>query len=69
MAVNVSRSLTGSLHNGMSDGSFRKVRPDTEVIPGLSSVAPRAFLNPKDYDNILQEIPQGQRALPDGSTC
>lgn len=69
MAVNTSRSLNGSLHNGMTDGRYRKVRPDTEVIPGLSNVNAREDLNPLDYSFITEEIPQGQRALPDGTTC
>lgn len=69
MAVNVSRSLNGSLHNGMSEGTIRRVRPDTEVISGQSNVDQRARLHPWMYDYITQEIPQGQRPLADGTTC
>ena len=35
MAVNSSRSMNGGLNEGATDGKYRKVRPDTEVIPGL----------------------------------
>lgn len=34
MAVNTSRSMNNSLHEGSTDGKYRKARPDTEVIPG-----------------------------------
>lgn len=34
MAVNSSRSMNGGLNEGATDGKYRKVRPDTEVIPG-----------------------------------
>ena len=37
MAVNTSRSMNASLNEGSTDGKYRKVRPDTEVIPGVSS--------------------------------
>jgi hypothetical protein len=32
MAVNTSRSMNDSLHEGSTDGKYRKVRPDTEVL-------------------------------------
>jgi hypothetical protein len=32
MAVNTSRSMNESLHEGATDGKYRKVRPDTEVL-------------------------------------
>jgi hypothetical protein len=32
MAVNTSRSMNMSLTEGSTDGKYRKVRPDTEVI-------------------------------------
>jgi len=32
MAVNTSRSMTASLQEGSTDGKYRKVRPDTEVL-------------------------------------
>lgn len=31
MAVNSSRSMTASLNEGATDGTYRKVRPNTEV--------------------------------------
>lgn len=32
MAVNTSRSMNSSLKEGSTDGKYRKVRPDTEVL-------------------------------------
>ena len=32
MAVNTSRSMNDSLHEGTTDGKYRKVRPDTQVL-------------------------------------
>lgn len=32
MAVNTSRSMNNSLLEGSTDGKYRKVRPDTEVL-------------------------------------
>lgn len=32
MAVNTSRSMNKSLAEGSTDGKYRKVRPDTEVL-------------------------------------
>jgi hypothetical protein len=32
MAVNTSRSMNESLAKGATDGKYRKIRPDTEVI-------------------------------------
>lgn len=32
MAVNTSRSMNASLNEGATDGKYRKVRPDTEVL-------------------------------------
>lgn len=32
MAVNTSRSMNQSLEEGSTDGKYRKVRPDTEVV-------------------------------------
>jgi len=34
MAVNTSRSMNQSLEEGSTDGKYRKVRPDTEVVYG-----------------------------------
>jgi hypothetical protein len=49
MAVNSSRSMNMSLNEGSTDGKYRKVRPDTEVIPGLGNektMANRQTLHP-----------------------
>ena len=35
MAVNESRSLKGSLHEGATDGKYRKARPHTTVAEGM----------------------------------
>jgi hypothetical protein len=32
MAVNTSRSMNASLKEGSTDGKYRKVRPDTQVV-------------------------------------
>lgn len=32
MSVNTSRSMNASLDEGATDGKYRKVRPDTEVL-------------------------------------
>jgi len=32
MAVNTSRSMNAGLNEGATDGKYRKVRPDTEVL-------------------------------------
>lgn len=32
MAVNTSRSMNASLNEGATDGKYRKVRPNTEVV-------------------------------------
>ena len=49
MTVNSSRSMNQSLNEGTTDGKYRKVRPDTEVIPGNGDEATtdnRQGLNP-----------------------
>ena len=61
MAVNSSRSMNSSLANGATDGKYRKVRPDTEVIPGLgdeATLANRQSLHPFwGYGFITTEYP------------
>ena len=56
---NESRSLKGSLSEGSTDGKYRKVRPNTEVDPGMGDEivrANRSALNPYwNYDFIDQE--------------
>lgn len=49
MTVNSSRSMNASLNEGTTDGKYRKVRPDTTVIPGdgnEATVANRQSLQP-----------------------
>lgn len=61
MATNESRSLNESLNEGSTDGKYRKVRPNTEVDPGMGDEIMRAnrrALNPYwNYDYIDQEAP------------
>ena len=35
MAVNQSRSMNADLREGVTDGAYRKTRPDTSVSPGM----------------------------------
>jgi hypothetical protein len=59
MATNESRSLVESLEEGATDGKYRKVRPNTEVDPGMGeeiTKANRRGLHPYwNYDYIDQE--------------
>jgi hypothetical protein len=59
MATNETRSLNESLNNGATDGKYRKVRPNTEVDPGMGDEIVRANrrdLHPYwNYDYIDQE--------------
>jgi hypothetical protein len=61
MAVNESRSLSGGLKEGVTDGKYRKVRPNTDVAPGKGEEiveANRRGLHPYwNYDFIDQEAP------------
>lgn len=61
MAVNSSRSMNKSMNEGSTDGKYRKVRPDTEVIPGLgdeATVANRQSLHPfYGYGFLTSEYP------------
>lgn len=61
MAVNSSRSMNKSLDEGATDGKYRKVRPDTEVIPGLgdeATVDNRSSLHPfYGYGFLTTEFP------------
>lgn len=41
MATNESRSLNESLHEGSTDGKYRKVRPNTTVVPGMGDALVR----------------------------
>ena len=64
MAVNSSRSMNQSLDAGATDGKYRKVRPDTEVIPGAGNeetVTDRQSLHPfYGYGFITSEYPNKQ---------
>jgi hypothetical protein len=73
MAVNSSRSQTRSLREGATDGKYRKVRPDTEVIPGMGDAETRlnrsALLVGEyeaDHGRVVDEIPLDQREVPAG---
>lgn len=61
MAVNSSRSMNKSLDEGATDGKYRKVRPDTEVIPGMGdsqTVDNRSSLHPfYGYGFVTTEFP------------
>lgn len=61
MAVNTSRSMNESLNEGSTDGKYRKVRPDTELVPGQGdekTAANRATLHPfYGYGFVNQEFP------------
>ena len=61
MAVNSSRSMNGSLNEGSTDGKYRKIRPDTEVIAGAGDQATlnnRQSLHPfYGYGFITSEYP------------
>lgn len=62
MSVNSSRSMNNSLNEGATDGKYRKVRPDTEVVAGLGdeqTVANRQSLHPfYGYGFITSEFPE-----------
>lgn len=68
MAVNTSRSMNKSLNEGATDGKYRKVRPDTEVLPNNGSeetVDNRQSLHPfYGYGFITTEYPEDARVIP-----
>lgn len=68
MAVNSSRSQSVSLREGETDGKYRKVRPNTEAIPGAGDEIMRLNREhlhaPMNYGYVTQEIPLAQRAVP-----
>lgn len=59
MAIKKTRSNNASLSEGTTDGKYRKVRPNTEVDPGMGDeivLANRRGLHPYwNYDFIDQE--------------
>jgi hypothetical protein len=68
MTVNISRSQSGSLIEGSTDGKYRKRRPDTEVQPvngDAIMMANRAGLHPDmNYGFINSEVPAASRVSP-----
>lgn len=57
--MNRSRSMNASLDNGATDGKYRKVRPDTEVVDGHGDTVTRtqrSTLHPFwNYGPVTQE--------------
>ena len=68
MAVNTSRSMNDSLHEGTTDGKYRKVRPDTTVVDhdgNEKTVDNRQSLNPfYGYGFITSEYPHEAKVNP-----
>lgn len=68
MAVNTSRSMNASLKEGATDGKYRKVRPNTEVVDHEGhekTVDDRQSLNPFfGYGFITSEYPAEARVVP-----
>lgn len=68
MAVNTSRSMNESLASGATDGKYRKVRPDTEVLDHEGhemTVDNRQSLHPfSGYGFITSEFPEAARVVP-----
>lgn len=68
MAVNTSRSMNESLANGSTDGKYRKVRPDTEVIDidgNEKTLDNRQSLHPfSGYGFVTSEFPAEGRVNP-----
>jgi hypothetical protein len=67
MAVNTSRSMNASLNEGSTDGKYRKVRPNTEVIPGAPDLTleNRQSLNPfQNYGFVNSEYPDAAKVNP-----
>lgn len=68
MAVNTSRSMNASLNEGSTDGKYRKVRPDTEVLDvqgNEQTLDNRQSLNPfYNYGFITSEFPDDKKVNP-----
>jgi hypothetical protein len=68
MAVNTSRSMNEGLKSGATDGKYRKVRPNTEVVPGLGHeevTDNRQSLHPfYGYGFITSEYPEQAKVNP-----
>jgi len=68
MAVNTSRSMNQSLKEGSTDGKYRKVRPNTEVMPAQGheeTVDNRQSLHPfYGYGFVTSEYPSDSQVNP-----
>lgn len=68
MAVNTSRSMNDGLNEGATDGKYRKVRPDTEVLDRdghEKTVENRQTLHPFfGYGFATSEAPETARVNP-----
>jgi hypothetical protein len=68
MAVNTSRSMNESLKSGSTDGKYRKVRPNTEVVDtdgNEQTVENRQSLNPfYGYGFVTSEYPEDSQVNP-----
>lgn len=68
MAVNTSRSMNASLKEGSTDGKYRKVRPDTEVLDvqgNEQTLDNRQSLHPFfGYGFITTEYPDEAKVNP-----
>jgi hypothetical protein len=68
MAVNTTRSMNESLANGSTDGKYRKVRPNTEVVDvqgNEQTLDNRQSLHPFfGYGFITTEFPSDAKVNP-----
>ncbi len=68
MAVNTSRSMNASLAEGATDGKYRKVRPDTQVLDHEgheATVDNRQSLHPFfGYGFVTTEYPDEAKVNP-----
>jgi len=68
MAVNTSRSMNESLNEGSTDGKYRKVRPDTQVLDiegNEKTLDNRQTLHPFfGYGFATSEYPTDQQVNP-----
>ena len=68
MAVNTSRSMNAGLHEGSTDGKYRKARPNTEVLDidgNEKTLDNRQSLNPfQGYGFITSETPTEAQVNP-----
>jgi len=68
MSVNTSRSMNESLAEGATDGKYRKVRPDTEVLDhegNEKTLQNRQSLHPfSGYGFVTSEFPAEARVVP-----